>query len=161
MNNLKIRSYYPFITVSANILEIRTLIAPSVNILENSDLRQPTHQIITMAISIFKVFPSRLHNNILFLTVPFVIVGRFYQIQRKWSIIEQFEKLIKEKQMTCAVEPAELHQVINEACRRLRKHSERFPELKGLAGSTKNIESTIFFNFDSKVAVGTRRIRKT
>ncbi|TGO39536.1 hypothetical protein BHYA_0052g00350 [Botrytis hyacinthi] len=151
-NTSKVRSYYPFITVSTNILEIRTLIAPSINILENSDLHQPTFRTITMAFSIFKVFPSCLHDKILLLTVPFVIVSSFYQIHRKWSIIEQFEKLIKERQMTCIVEPAELHRVINEACRRLEKHGENFPELKGLAGS-KNIEATISFNFDSKVAV--------
>ncbi|KAF7960982.1 hypothetical protein EAE96_000652 [Botrytis aclada] len=106
-----------------------------------------------MAFSIFKVCPGCLHNKILLLTVPFVIVSSFYQIQRKWSIIEQFDKLIRERQMTCTVEPAELHRVINEACRRLEKHGEKFPELKGLVGSKKNIESTIFFDFDSKVAI--------
>ncbi|KAF7938675.1 uncharacterized protein EAE98_001013 [Botrytis deweyae] len=106
-----------------------------------------------MAFSIFKVCPSCLNNKILLLTVPFVVVSSFYQIQRKWSIIEQFEKLIKERQMTCTVEPADLHRVINEASRRLEKYGESFPELKVLVGSKKNIESTIFFSFDSKVAI--------
>ncbi|KAF7910904.1 uncharacterized protein EAF01_002413 [Botrytis porri] len=105
-----------------------------------------------MVFSILNVCPSCLHNKILCLTVPFVIVGSFYQIQRKWSVIEQFEKLIRERQI-CTVKPAELHRVINEDNRRLEKHREKFPGPKGLVGSKKYIESTIFLNFDSKVAI--------
>lgn len=78
--------------------------------------------------------------------MPVICFGVMYKTFERFRIIFEWQRMTAEQQVTVTVEPEELARAINEACRRLRKHGERFPEIKGHDG---DITARIGFDFNS------------
>jgi hypothetical protein len=82
--------------------------------------------------------------------MPVTTAFAVYKLYARYRITREWQKIVSERKLTLTIEPKELASAINEACRLLKKHGERVPELEAYSG---RISAPIGFDFN-QVHVG-------
>jgi hypothetical protein len=77
--------------------------------------------------------------------MPILTTFAIYKTYARFRMMREWQKITAERQLTFTIEPEELAGAINEACRRLKKHGERIPELEAHSG---RISARIGFDFN-------------